>query len=41
MSNYMVGDGYPSQGLDRIRVNTSGWPSDKGNAKVGLNLELG
>jgi hypothetical protein len=37
----MVGDGYLSQGLDRIRVNTSGWPPDKGNAKVGFSLELG
>jgi hypothetical protein len=37
----MVGDGYPGQGLDRIRVNTSGWPPDKGNTKVRLNLELG
>jgi hypothetical protein len=37
----MVGDGYPGQGLDRIRVNTLGWPPDKGNAKVGLSLDLG
>jgi hypothetical protein len=36
----MVGDGYPGQGLDRIRVNMSGWPPDKGNAKVGLSLKL-
>jgi hypothetical protein len=37
----MVGNGYPGQGLDRIRVNTSGWPPNKGNAKVGLSLEFG
>jgi hypothetical protein len=37
----MVGDGYPNQELDRIRVNTSGWSPDKGNAKVGLSLQLG
>jgi hypothetical protein len=37
----MVKDGYLGQGLDRIRVNTSGWPPDKGNTKVGLSLELG
>jgi hypothetical protein len=39
MSNYMVGDGYPGQGLDGIRVNTSSWPPDKGNTKVGLSLD--
>jgi hypothetical protein len=37
----MVGDGYSGQGLDRIRVNTSGWPPNKGNTKVGLTWELG
>jgi hypothetical protein len=37
----MVRDGYPGQGLDRIRVKMLGWPLDKGNAKVGLSLELG
>jgi hypothetical protein len=37
----MIGDGYPGQGLDRIRVNMSGWPLYKGNANVGLSLELG
>jgi hypothetical protein len=37
----MVRYGYLGQGLHRIRVNMSGWPPDKGNAKVGLSLELG
>jgi hypothetical protein len=30
-----------SKGLDGIRVNTSGWPPDKVNTKVGLSLDLG
>jgi hypothetical protein len=37
----MVGDGYPGQGINRIRVNTTGWTPDKENAKVGLSLDLG
>jgi hypothetical protein len=28
-------------GLDGIRVNTSSWPPDKGNSKVGLRLDFG
>jgi hypothetical protein len=38
----MVGDGYPGQRLDGIRVNTSDWPPDKGNTclvKLGVGLK--
>jgi hypothetical protein len=37
----MVIDGYLGQELDRIRVNVSGWPPDKGDTMIGLSFELG